>query len=188
MKHIMILVLFLFHEGSALSESFFSKDLLSFYQDLHQNPELSLKEERTGAALAKALQKEGMTVSHPFAGTGVVGVFQNGKGKTVLLRSDLDALPIGEETSLPYASKKKAVQNSGKEVGVMHACGHDILLTVQFTDAFMIGDEIPSWWADLASAVSEALAPFSLKVWDTRHLREIQLPNYVREIPRCASG
>jgi hippurate hydrolase len=129
MKHFLILVLLLIPEGAALSESFFSNDLLSFYQDLHQNPELSLKEERTGAALAKALQKEGMTVTHPFAGTGVVGVFQNGKGKTVLLRSDLDALPIGEETSLPYASKKKAIQNSGKEVGVMHACGHDIHVT-----------------------------------------------------------
>lgn len=111
------------------SETVLSKDLLNFYQDLHQNPELSLKEERTGATLAKALEKEGMKVTSPFAGTGVVGVFANGSGKTVLLRADLDALPITEETSLPYASKKKMLHKSGKEVGVMHACGHDIHVT-----------------------------------------------------------
>jgi hippurate hydrolase len=129
MKRLIILMFLCVPAEVALSESYFSKDLLSFYQDLHQNPELSLKEERTGAALAKALQKEGIQVTYPFAGTGVVGVFQNGKGKTVLLRSDLDALPVGEETSLPYASKKKAIHKSGKEVGVMHACGHDIHVT-----------------------------------------------------------
>jgi len=104
-------------------------DLLEFYKSLHQNPELSLKEGKTGAALAKALEREGMKVTFPFSGTGVVGVYQNGRGKTVLLRSDLDALPITEETSLPFASKQKAVSKAGTEVGVMHACGHDIHMT-----------------------------------------------------------
>ena len=104
-------------------------DLLELYKSLHQNPELSLKEEKTGATLAKALEKEGMKVTFPFGGTGVVGVFQNGFGKTVLLRTDLDALPITEETSLPYASKQKTVSKAGAEVGVMHACGHDIHMT-----------------------------------------------------------
>lgn len=106
-----------------------AKDLIPLYQHLHQNPELSLKEEQTGAAIAKALEKEGMKVTFPFSGTGVVGVFQNGPGKTVLLRSDLDALPITEDTPLPYASKQKSLSKSGNEVGVMHACGHDIHMT-----------------------------------------------------------
>lgn len=106
-----------------------NSDLLDLYRTLHENPELSLKEEKTGTALAKALEKEGMKVTFPFAGTGLVGVFQNGSGKTVLLRTDLDALPITEETSLPFSSKKKALSKSGTEVGVMHACGHDIHMT-----------------------------------------------------------
>lgn len=97
-----------------------SKELLPLYQQFHQNPELSLKEEQTGSLLAQALEKEGMKVTFPFAGTGVVGMFQNGPGKTVLLRADLDALPITEKTALPFASKKN---------GVMHACGHDIHMT-----------------------------------------------------------
>jgi len=105
------------------------QDLLEFYKNLHQNPELSLKEEKTAATLAKALEKEGIKVTFPFGGTGVVGLFQNGPGKTVLIRTDLDALPITENTSLPYASKRKALSKSGTEVGVMHACGHDIHMT-----------------------------------------------------------
>ncbi|NBX82103.1 amidohydrolase [bacterium] len=97
-----------------------SKELLPLYHQFHQNPELSLKEEQTGSLLAQSLEKEGMKVTFPFAGTGVVGVFQNGPGKTVLLRADLDALPITENTALAFASKK---------TGVMHACGHDIHMT-----------------------------------------------------------
>jgi hippurate hydrolase len=70
-----------------------------------------------------------MEVTHPFGGTGVVGVFRNGKGKTLLLRSDLDALPITEKTPVSYASKTKVTTKKGSEVGVMHACGHDIHMT-----------------------------------------------------------
>lgn len=128
-KALILLVFLIITAERSFSAPLVSKDLLLFYQDLHQNPELSLKEERTGAALAKGLEKEGLKVTYPFAGTGVVGVFKNGSGKTVLLRTDLDALPIIEETSLPYASKKKAINKSGREVGVMHACGHDIHVT-----------------------------------------------------------
>lgn len=106
-----------------------AKQLIPFYQDLHQNPELSLKEERTASKVAEALKKEGMKVTFPFAGTGVVGVFENGSGKTVLIRSDMDALPITEETPVSYLSKKKALTKAGTETGVMHACGHDIHMT-----------------------------------------------------------
>lgn len=106
-----------------------ARSLIPFYQELHQNPELSLQEVETGKKLAQALKKEGMEVTHPFGGTGVVGVFRNGKGKTLLLRSDLDALPITEKTPVSYASKKKGTTKKGSEVGVMHACGHDIHMT-----------------------------------------------------------
>jgi len=106
-----------------------AKELLPFYQDLHENPELSLHEERTSRILAKALEKEGLVVTYPFAGTGVVAVLKNGPGKTILLRTDLDALPITEQTGLPFASVKKTVSKNGTEVGIMHACGHDVHIT-----------------------------------------------------------
>lgn len=106
-----------------------ARSLLPFYQDLHQNPELSLQEVETGKKLAAALKKEGMEVTHPFGGTGVIGIFKNGKGKTLLLRSDLDALPITEKTPVSYASKKRGTTKKGTEVGVMHGCGHDIHMT-----------------------------------------------------------
>jgi hippurate hydrolase len=127
-KYKLLLSLYLFTSfGSATVKV--DQDLLEFYKNLHQNPELSLKEDKTAATLAKALEKEGMKVTFPFGGTGVVGIFQNGAGKTVLLRADLDALPLTENTGLPYASKRKALSKSGTEVGVMHACGHDIHMT-----------------------------------------------------------
>ncbi|NBT59256.1 amidohydrolase, partial [bacterium] len=128
---IIALALFFFLTGYAQGATALKldSDLLDLYKTFHQNPELSLKEEKTASLFAKALEKEGMKVTFPFSGTGVVGVFQNGAGKTILLRTDLDALPITEETSLPFASKKKVVSKSGIEVGVMHACGHDIHMT-----------------------------------------------------------
>lgn len=115
--------------ASSSESSLIAKELLPFYRQLHSNPELSLKEEKTGMLLAKALEKEGLTVTYPFAGTGVVGILKNGKGKTVLLRTDLDALPITEQTGLSFASKVKTSSKNGNEVGVMHACGHDIHMT-----------------------------------------------------------
>jgi len=115
--------------GASTDSATLAKELLPFYQELHSHPELSLKEEKTGLLLAKSLEKEGLTVTYPFAGTGLVGVLRNGKGKTVLLRTDLDALPINEQTGLSFASKVKTLSKNGSEVGVMHACGHDIHIT-----------------------------------------------------------
>ncbi|MGL4551965.1 MAG: amidohydrolase [Gemmataceae bacterium] len=101
-------------------------DLVAFYKDLHSNPELSLKEVRTAAKLAGELKKLGFTVTTKFGATGVVGVLKNGPGPTVLIRTDMDALPVTEATGLPYASKVRVRDKSDNEVGVMHACGHDI--------------------------------------------------------------
>ncbi|MEU6317339.1 amidohydrolase [Streptomyces sp. NPDC047009] len=87
------------------------------YRDLHRHPELSLREHRTAGKLAEQLRKAGYETAEGVGGTGVVGVLRNGDGPTVLLRADMDALPVAEETGLPYASEVP---------GVMHACGHDL--------------------------------------------------------------
>ncbi len=94
--------------------------LMAIYRDLHANPELSLEEVRSAGIMAAEAKKAGFTVTTGVGGTGVVAVLQNGPGKTVLIRADMDALPLTEKTGLPYASKK---------AGVMHACGHDTHMT-----------------------------------------------------------
>ncbi|WP_406171711.1 amidohydrolase [Streptomyces sp. NBC_00996] len=94
--------------------------LEDFYRDLHRHPELSLREHRTAAAFAERLRKAGYETFDGVGGTGVVGVLRNGDGPTVLLRADMDALPVTEETGLSYASET---------AGVMHACGHDLHVT-----------------------------------------------------------
>lgn len=99
------------------------------YRHLHQHPELSLKEKETSARMAKELQDLGLKVTTNVGGYGVVGVLENGPGKVVMLRSDMDALPIVEQTDLPYASKVRTQDARGATVGVMHACGHDLHMT-----------------------------------------------------------
>src|ERR1041385_1958436 len=98
----------------------------ALYIELHKNPELSMKEEKTAARLASELKALGYQVTTGVGGTGVVGVLKNGTGPTVLLRTELDALPIEEKTGLPYASTAKVVDLNGKTQPAMHACGHDI--------------------------------------------------------------
>jgi len=98
----------------------------ALYIDLHKNPELSMKEQRTAARMAEELRRLGYEVTAGVGGTGVVGVLRNGKGPTVLLRTELDALPVEEKTGLPYASNATGVNPQGQTVPVMHACGHDV--------------------------------------------------------------
>jgi amidohydrolase len=107
--------------------------LLAIYKALHTHPELSGHEERTASIVAKELRAAGCQVTDHLGkyenpelkGYGVVGVMKNGDGPTVLVRTDMDALPVEEETGLPYASKTVAKNEQGKDVHVMHACGHD---------------------------------------------------------------
>ncbi len=101
-------------------------DLIDLYRDLHRHPELSLAEVRTAQIMAEQLRALGLTVHEGIGGTGVVGVLQNGTGNTVMLRADMDGLPIVEETDLEYASTAVATDAAGATTGVMHACGHDI--------------------------------------------------------------
>src|SRR6187401_102987 len=108
--------------------------LLGTYKDIHAHPELSGQEERTAALVAKELRAAGCQVTEHIGkyenprlkGYGVVGVMKNGDGPTVLVRTDMDALPVQEDTGLPYASKVVAKNDEGKDVHVMHACGHDV--------------------------------------------------------------
>lgn len=99
--------------------------LMALYRDLHANPELSFEEVRTAGVLAQRMRKLGFQVTEKVGRTGVVAVLRNGPGPTVLLRADMDGLPVVEQTGLPYASKRVATPASGVETGVMHACGHD---------------------------------------------------------------
>jgi amidohydrolase len=103
--------------------------LMTLYRDLHSNPELSMQEVRTPAKLAAEARKLGFTVTEKVGKSGVVAVMKNGPGPVLMIRADMDGLPVVEQTGLPFASKVKAVARSGVETGVMHACGHDTHMT-----------------------------------------------------------
>ncbi len=109
--------------------AFTEVDLNELYIDLHQNPELSFQEEETSQKLAQLLKDMGFEVTPEVGGFGVVAVFENGPGKTLMIRADMDALPLEEKTGAKYASKKKSINQVGAEVFTMHACGHDIHMT-----------------------------------------------------------
>src|SRR5215467_1015218 len=127
--------------------------LVGMYKDLHSHPELSGQEERTAALIAKELRATGCQVTEhvgkyenpkdkPY---GVVGVMKNGEGPIVLVRTDTDALPVEEETGLPYASKVVAKNDDGKEVHVMHACGHDTHMAAFIGTARALGKLKDQW-------------------------------------------
>src|SRR3954470_6691190 len=103
--------------------------LQDIYRDIHAHPELSMQEVRTAGVATTNLQRVGFDVTTGVGGTGVVGVLRNGEGPTVMLRADMDALPVKEATGLPYASTVTATDPGGNDVPVMHACGHDMHVT-----------------------------------------------------------
>ena len=102
--------------------------LLKFYKHRHQNPEISLMEKETSKELAEELREIGFEVTENFGGYGIVGILKNGKGPTILYRTDTDALHMVEKTKLDYASKITTEYN-GSKVGTMHSCGHDMHMT-----------------------------------------------------------
>jgi len=105
-------------------------EIVSLYKFLHSNPELSWQENKTSDYLANILEADGYTVTRGVGKKGVVAILKNGKGPTLMIRADMDALPVEEKTNLEYASKVRQVNRFGKEVPVMHACGHDIHMSV----------------------------------------------------------
>lgn len=115
------------------------------YQKLHLNPELSFQENETAKELADRYRALGFDVTTGVGKTGVVAVLKNGPGKTVMFRTDLDALPVVEMTGLEYASTKRATDPRGVDVGVMHACGHDIHMTCQVALAEYLAEHKDQW-------------------------------------------
>jgi hippurate hydrolase len=115
------------------------------YRTLHQHPELSHQEHRTAAAVGERLQQAGFLVHAAVGGDGVVGVLANGDGPAVLLRADMDALPVREETGLPYASTATAVDAEGNQVPLMHACGHDVHVTCLVGAAQLLAGDTSAW-------------------------------------------
>jgi hippurate hydrolase len=144
--------------GQQLSlDAMIDRDIASWlttYRNLHLAPELSHREEKTSAFVAGELRKLGFTVTEhigkyenaQWSGYGVVGVLRNGPGPTVLVRTELDALPVAEKTGLAYASQIKTKNDAGLEVSVMHACGHDIHMTSFLGTAKMLS-ELKSRWS-----------------------------------------
>lgn len=104
-------------------------ELEDLYRDLHENPELAFHEERTAETLAKRVKALGFDVTTGIGGTGLVAILRNGSGPVVMLRTELDALPIEEKTGLPFASKATTRNAAGVVVPVAHACGHDLHMT-----------------------------------------------------------
>ena len=131
-------------------------DLVGLYQHLHTNPELSLMETKTAARLAAELRKAGFEVTEKVGGTGVVGVLKNGPGPVVLLRTDMDGLPVVEQTGLPYASKVRTKDRFGNDVGVMHACGHDIHMSCWVGSARVLAALKDSWSGTLVFVAQPA--------------------------------
>ncbi len=120
-------------------------ELIDLYRHLHSHPELSYKEVATAARFAEELKKAGAEVTTGVGKLGVVGVLKNGQGPTILVRSDLDALPVTEATGLPFASKATAPDDAGHPVGVMHACGHDIHMTNLVATARWLSENRSKW-------------------------------------------
>jgi amidohydrolase len=116
-----------------------------FYRDLHAHPELSHQERRTAANVARRLRAVGCEVHEGVGGTGVVALVRNGDGPAVLLRADMDALPVREATGLPYASSVTATTTDGTEVPVMHACGHDVHVTCLLGALDLLAGSTTDW-------------------------------------------
>lgn len=131
-------------------------DLEMVYKDIHSHPELSMQENRTASVAANHLRSTGYEVTTGVGKTGVVGLLRNGEGPTVMLRADMDALPILEATGLSYASKVTAVDGSGKTVPVMHACGHDLHVTWLIGAATLFAMARDAWKGTLMAVFQPA--------------------------------
>src|SRR5271165_5175699 len=124
-------------------------DAHALYLDLHQNPELSAHETQTAAKLAGRLRRAGYDVTEHVGGTGVVAILKNGAGPIIMLRTELDALPVEEKTGLPYASKVHAKDDSGNDVPVMQACGHDLHMASLIGTAAVMAETKSTWHGTL---------------------------------------
>lgn len=130
--------------------------LVALYKDLHAHPELSFQEVETARKLADRARALGFVVTEGVGKTGVVAVMENGPGPVVMLRADMDGLPVIEQTGLPYASKVRAVAQNGTETGVMHACGHDTHMTAWIGTAQQLAARKGDWSGTLIMILQPA--------------------------------
>src|SRR5690242_17132534 len=130
-------------------------ELESVYKDIHSHPELSMQETRTAGIAANRLRAAGYEVTTGVGNTGVVAIFRNNDGPTIMLRADMDALPVREATGLPYASNVTTDQN-GKSVPVMHACGHDMHVTWLIGAATLLARNRDNWRGTLMAVFQPA--------------------------------
>src|SRR5246500_4641297 len=131
-------------------------DLTEFYKLVHSHPELSMEETRTAKLAADRLRAVGYEVTTGVGKTGVVGLLRNGDGPEVMLRADMDALPVQEGTGLPYASKVTSPDSAGKSVPVMHACGHDMHVTWLLGTAKLFAKSRDAWKGTLMAVFQPA--------------------------------
>ena len=131
-------------------------DLMTLYRDLHAHPELSGQETATAAKLASRLKAMQFDVTEKVGGTGVVAVMKNGEGPILLIRADMDGLPVTEQTGLPFASKVRTKTADGIESGVMHACGHDTHMTAFIETARLLSSRKGSWRGTLVMILQPA--------------------------------
>ncbi|WP_206059565.1 amidohydrolase, partial [Nonomuraea zeae] len=162
-------------EGPLLDE------LTTFYQDLHRHPELSFAEERTAALAADRLRAAGFEVTTGVGGTGVAGVLRNGEGPTVALRADMDALPVLEATGLPYASTATTRDAEGRQIPLMHACGHDMHVTCLSGAATLLAAGRDRWRGTLVALFqpAEEIAAGAQAMVDDRLFDRIGTPDVV---------
>ena len=121
----------------------------ALYLDIHEHPELSTEEVQTAAKMASRLRELGYTVTENVGGHGIVALIHNGAGPTIMMRTELDALPVEEKTGLPYASKVRAKDPSGADVPVMHACGHDLHMAALYGTASIMAHSKDTWHGTL---------------------------------------
>lgn len=163
---------------------------LSPYEDLyiqfHQNPELSNQEKETAATVAGLLSKFGVFDIHTnVGGHGLAAIWKNGPGNTVMLRADMDALPVEEKTGLPYASTKKMLDAGGQERPVMHACGHDMHMTCLLAGTLPDGiSDIVITCADIDHSDRHSRESEGIMEWYI----DIDIPARRRERNRCTGN
>ncbi len=126
-------------------DDYYESHLAELFLWFHQNPELGFQEQRTAARLAQELRAMGIEVTEGVGGTGLVGMIENGPGPLLLVRADMDGLPILEDSGLSYASRNRQINLDGTEVPVMHACGHDMHMTTLVGTARMLMDNRSAW-------------------------------------------
>ncbi len=154
--------------------------LEQFYQELHKKPELSLFEKETAAKLAVEMRSAGFEVTEQFGGHGIVCVLRNGDGPTVLYRTDMDGLPVIEKTDLPYASHYRMADMNGVENRTMHACGHDMHMTVWLGTARALAANLEAWSGTLVfiGQPAEEIGAGAKMMLDAGLYEKFPLPDY----------